>query len=66
MVTTANGKVRAAPVKLAMVEIGGVTVRNVEGLVMPDESLSENLLGMSFLSRLRRFEFADGRLMLEQ
>jgi aspartyl protease family protein len=35
-------------------------------VVMPNEALSENLLGMSFLSRLRRFEFADGRLVLEQ
>jgi aspartyl protease family protein len=66
VVNTANGKVRAAPVRLAMVEVGGVSVRNVEGLVMPDEALSENLLGMSFLTRLRRFEFREGRLVLEE
>jgi aspartyl protease family protein len=34
--------------------------------VLPDEVLSTNLLGMSFLSRLKRYEVADGRLMLEQ
>jgi len=33
---------------------------------MPDSALGDNLLGMSFLSRLRRWEFADGRLVLEQ
>jgi aspartyl protease family protein len=35
-------------------------------LVLPDETLSKNLLGVSFLSRLRRYEYANGRLLLEQ
>ena len=65
-IKTANGTVYAAPTRLAMVEVGGLTVRDVAAVVMPNEALSENLLGMSFLSRLRRFEFADGRLVLEQ
>ena len=65
-VRTANGTVRVAPVKLNMVEIGGVIVRDVEAVVMPDEALSENLLGLSFLSRLRRFEYREGRLVLEE
>ncbi len=65
-VKTANGSVRAAPAQLSMVEIGGVTVRDVAALVLPDEALSENLLGMSFLSRLRRFEYGNGKLVLEQ
>jgi aspartyl protease family protein len=64
--STANGIVRVAPVKLDMVEIGGVTVRNVAAVVMPDEGLRENLLGMSFLSRLARFEYREGRLVLEE
>jgi aspartyl protease family protein len=63
---TANGTILAAPVQLAMVEVGNITVRNVRAVVMPDAALSENLLGMSFLSRLRKFEMADGRLLLEQ
>jgi aspartyl protease family protein len=33
---------------------------------MPPGALSENLLGMSFLSRLRRFEFRTGQLVMEQ
>jgi aspartyl protease family protein len=65
-VQTANGSVRAAQAQLSMVEIGAVTVHEVKALVLPDEALSENLLGMSFLSRLRRFEYDSGRLILEQ
>ena len=65
-VKTANGSLRAAPIELGMVEIGGVTVRDVAALVLPDQALSENLLGMSFLMRLRHFEYANGRLVLEQ
>jgi len=63
---TANGTIRAAPVRLNMVEVGDIIVRDVAAVVMPDEALSQNLLGMSFLSRLRRFEVADRRLVMEQ
>jgi aspartyl protease family protein len=65
-IRTANGAIYGAPTRLGMVEIGGLTVRDVEAVIMPDGALGQNLLGMSFLSRLRRFEFADGRLVLEQ
>jgi aspartyl protease family protein len=65
-VTTANGKVKAARTRLAMVDVGGLVVRDVDAMVLPDEALSENLLGLSFLSKLRRFEFANGRMVLEQ
>ena len=65
-VKTANGSIKAAPIELGMVEIGGVTVRNVAALVLPEQALSENLLGMSFLMRLRHFEYTNGRLVLEQ
>ncbi len=65
-VKTANGTVRAAPVRLDEVEVGDLVVRDVAALVMPDEALSDNLLGLSFLSRLRRFEYSAGRLVLEQ
>jgi aspartyl protease family protein len=66
MVQTANGVVRAAPVQLGMVEIADVSVHNVAAMVLPEGALNENLLGMSFLSRLHRWEFADGQLVLEQ
>lgn len=65
-VKTANGTVRAAPAQLDMVEVGDLVVRDVAAVVLPDEALSDNLLGLSFLSRLRRFEYSDGKLVLEQ
>jgi len=49
-----------------MVEIEGLTVRNVAAMVMPDEVLSVNLLGLSFLSRLRSYTYHEGRMVLEQ
>lgn len=65
-VSTANGKIKAAPAKLDRVEVGGITVYDVQALVLPDEALWQNLLGMSFLSRLKRYEVAAGRMVLEQ
>jgi aspartyl protease family protein len=65
-VKTANGTVHAAPAQLDMVEVGDLVVRDVAALVLPDEALSGNLLGLSFLSRLRRFEYSDGKLVLEK
>lgn len=65
-VSTANGSIKAARTRLAMVDIGGLVVRDVDALVLPDEALSENLLGLSFLSKLRRFEMAGGKLVMEQ
>jgi aspartyl protease family protein len=65
-VTTANGTIKAAPTRIPMVEVGGLIVRDVEAMVLPDEALSENLLGLSFLSKLRRFEYANGTMVLEQ
>ena len=65
-VTTANGTVKAAPTRLAMVDVGGLVVRDVDAMVLPDDALSENLLGLSFLSKLKRFEYANGKMVLEQ
>jgi aspartyl protease family protein len=64
-VTTANGVVFAAPTELASVELGGILVHNVAAIVLPDEALAQNLLGMSFLSRIH-WQYQGGRLMLEQ
>jgi aspartyl protease family protein len=65
-VSTANGTIKAARTRLAMLEVGGITVRDVDAMVLPDEALSENLLGLSFLSRLKRYEASKGRMLLEQ
>jgi aspartyl protease family protein len=65
-VKTANGTVHAARAQLDVVTVGGLELRDVAALVMPDGALSDNLLGLSFLARLRRFEYSDGKLVLEQ
>jgi aspartyl protease family protein len=65
-VTTANGKVKAARTQIAMLDIGGLVVRDVDAMVLPDAALSENLLGLSFLSKLKRFEYSNGQMVLEQ
>jgi aspartyl protease family protein len=65
-VSTANGTIKAAPAMLSRIEIGDITVFDVQALVLPDEALGQNLLGVSFLSRLKRYEYAGGRMVLEQ
>jgi aspartyl protease family protein len=65
-VTTANGTIKAARTRIAMLEIGELVVRDVDAMVLPDAALSENLLGLSFLSKLKRFEYANGQMVLEQ
>jgi aspartyl protease family protein len=64
-VSTANGMTRAALVQLQRVEIEDIVVRDVPALVHPDETLGVNLLGMSFLSRVR-WTHERGKLVLEQ
>lgn len=65
-VSTANGMTKAAMVQLPSLDVGGIRVFGVRAMVLPDQALSDNLLGMSFLSRVRRFEMANGRLVMEQ
>jgi aspartyl protease family protein len=64
-IATANGVGKAARVKLDRVEIDGVRVYDVDGLVLPEGALRGSLLGMSYLSRLRSFRVEDGVLHLE-
>ncbi len=64
-VATANGITRAALVQLRMVEVGDIVVRNIPALVHGDEALGVNLLGMTFLSKLR-WTHERGKLVLEQ
>ena len=65
-VSTANGTVEAAGVALSEVRLGGIRMRDVEALVVPDGLLQTNLLGMSFLRRLSKFELSGTRLLLVQ
>ncbi len=60
-VTTANGVARVAPVTLDQVSIGDITVHDVPAAVTEPGRLKTSLLGMSFLSRLSRFDMRSGR-----
>jgi len=64
--STANGVARVAPVKLNYVRIGGIVLRDVVAVVAEPGRLSQNLLGMSFINRLSRFELRGDRLVLTQ
>ncbi len=63
-VQTANGTTYAAHVRLRNVTLGGISLNDVEALVAKPGALKENLLGMSFLSRLRSYEFTTDTLTL--
>ncbi|MEC5292398.1 TIGR02281 family clan AA aspartic protease [Aurantimonas sp. C2-6-R+9] len=65
-VQTANGETRAALASIARLQLGPIELRDVEALVTQDGTLPVTLLGMSFLSRLSKFEIEDGRLTLSQ
>lgn len=65
-VSTANGVARIAPVTLDRVTIGDITVRNVPAAVAEPGRLTTSLLGMSFLSRLSRFDMRAGVLVLQE
>lgn len=63
-VLTANGRTMAARVWLGEVAIGPLDRTKVEALVAQPGALSQSLLGMSFLSRLRSYEFSGDYLTL--
>lgn len=65
-VSTANGIVNAARIRIDRIEIGGIRVEDIDGIVLPKGALAGSLLGMSFLSRLRSFEVRDGVLNLRE
>jgi aspartyl protease family protein len=63
-VMTANGRTVAARVRLDEVAIGPLDRTKVEALVARPGALTQSLLGMSFLSRLRSYEFSGDFLTL--
>ena len=63
-VQTANGTTYAAHVRLRTLTVGPISLNDVEALVAKPGALKENLLGMSFLSRLRSYEFSGDFLTL--
>ncbi len=52
MVSTASGLARAYAVTLDRVQVGQISLNNVEGMVVEGGSPSQVLLGMSFLNRV--------------
>ena len=63
-VLTANGRTVAARIRLDEVAIGPLDRTKVEALVAKPGALTQSLLGMSFLSRLRSYEFSGDFLTL--
>ena len=63
-VETAGGHTKAARLTLDRLAIGSLVERAVPALVVPHGQMKTNLLGMSFLDRLERWEVRADRLML--
>jgi aspartyl protease family protein len=63
-VLTANGRTVAARIRLDEVAVGPLDRKKVDALVAQPGALTQSLLGMSFLSRLRSYEFSGDFLTL--
>jgi aspartyl protease family protein len=63
-VQTANGTAFAAAVRLRRVGVGPIVLVGVDALVSAPGALTQSLLGMSFLRRLRSYEFSGDFLTL--
>lgn len=63
-VSTANGTGRAAVVRLARLEVGGIVRTNVRAFVAEKGALDTSLLGMSFLETLTRYSVSSNALEL--
>jgi aspartyl protease family protein len=64
--STANGIARVAPVTLDAVRIGDIEIRNVAAVVAEAGRMNQNLLGMSFIKSLSKFELQGDKLVLTQ
>lgn len=65
-VRTANGTAQARRVRLRSVRLGAISLDEVDALVLGEGMLGTNLLGMSFLKRLSRYEVRGSTLVLER
>ena len=61
---TAGGHTKAARLTLDRLAIGNLVERSVPALIVPHGQMKTNLLGMSFLDRLERWEVRPDRLVL--
>lgn len=62
---TANGTVRGAPIEIAEFSLGPIVMHNLPATVN-EAHMSDSLLGMEFLRRLRSWRVENERLTLEQ
>lgn len=65
-VNTANGAIRAAVVNIDRLQIGKISVDNIQAVVLDDRALQTNLIGMSFLQRLAKYQVENDTLLLVQ
>ena len=63
---TANGTARVAVTTIDRIEVDDIMVRNVRAMIAEPGKLGVNLLGMSFISKLTRFEMQGDELVLVQ
>lgn len=63
-IRTANGVIRAAPIRIEHMAVGDIERRNVPALVSPPGALDQSLLGMSFLDTLHGYAISGDRLVL--
>lgn len=66
LIKTANGVGRGALVVIDRMDIGRISIENVEALVLEDNALSGTLIGMTFLNRLKTFRVDGGAMTLAQ
>jgi aspartyl protease family protein len=64
-VRTAAGRVKAAVTMIEAIEIDGVTVKNVQAVII-DKGLEHSLLGMSFLNRLDGWDVTPTAIVIRQ
>ncbi|HHY48632.1 MAG TPA: TIGR02281 family clan AA aspartic protease [Alphaproteobacteria bacterium] len=63
-VSTANGRGRAALIRLERIDVGGIERRNIRAFVAEHGALDTSLLGMSFLETLTRYSVSASSLEL--
>jgi aspartyl protease family protein len=63
-IRTANGLIRAAPITIDRLLVGTIERNRVSALVAPPDSLTESLLGMSFLETLGGYAISGDQLTL--
>ena len=66
IVSTANGLTKVAPIRIDELRIGSLVLQDVKASVARQGELDVNLLGMSFLSRLKSYSVESDQLTMRQ